>query len=71
MNFLLILDKEISVNQKDNNNGVHYNLFEEREKKLNSIFLRYLFLKRSYLFHKLKIAEKLLNFYQFMHHKIV
>lgn len=57
--------------QKDNNNGVHYNLFEEREKKFNSIFLRYLFLKRSYLFHKLKIAEKLLNFYQFMHHKIV
>ena len=58
--------------QKDPNNGVNFSLLEDIEKKeFNNIFLRYLFLKRSYLFYKFKIAEKLISFYQFMHHKII
>ncbi len=58
--------------KEDLNNGVNYYFFENgKKRKFSNIFLRYLFLKKSYLFHKFKIAEKLLSFYQFMHHKII
>ena len=41
-----------------------------KKSEINNFFLRYLFFKRSYIFKKLNLSEKLIKLYYLLHYKI-